>query len=314
MIFFFFASLCRRFANEYLSSLRRGSSPSLPSCPTSSILSSPPVAPSANPGSLVNHVWERAGPRAVALSPGVGAGADGCCAAPDAAAVGAAWDRHRPALLAMATSAYLQGAHIQVEGAGLDPDFRVYLADRDLLLLPASSGQGHLWHLLPEGAYTVRVSVDGYADETKLVTVEEKGGFTDVVFAVEPKAPAVPRLVVACMTMTIFLLLLLCFMGTRCRRRRRVRSHLHHLRGGGGGALPVSHRHSQQHRTASSHPYSSSQFSVSVSGPAREPKVKLKHGAYYDAPGREAPTVGIPVEGSNSDEEEEYEFLNKVQV
>ena len=96
-------------------------------------------------------------------------------------------------LLGLVTSASLQGVHVEVMGAGHHPDFEVHVAELDLLLRPPS-GFAHLFHLLREGAYTVRVSADGYADVTKLVRVPV-GGFTYVVYTVEPRAASVPRLV-----------------------------------------------------------------------------------------------------------------------
>lgn len=216
-------SLIYRLASSYLSSLH-GSPPSTcPAAATASSSSSPGVTISSSPASLGNHVWDRFG-QTVFLSPGVGAGGrDGCCASPTKEDMGTAWDRHRASLIGLVTSPSLQGIHVEVTGAGYRPDFEVHVAELDLLLRPVP-GFAHLWHLLKENAYTVRVSVDGYVDQTKLVRVDEGTGFTHAIFAVEPKVASVPRFVVACLSMTVFLLLLLCFMATKCRRRARGRA------------------------------------------------------------------------------------------
>ncbi len=130
-----------------------------------------------------------------------------------------------------------------VSGAGLRPDFtaRLTLGDlgqeetaKALLLRPAPPGSPHLWRLLREGTYTVRISAPGHADATKVVRVDRGGGFDRVEFRPRPGQAAVPTLVLASLSTSAFLLVLLCFMWRKRKSRSGRRGPRRGSRRGGG--------------------------------------------------------------------------------
>ncbi len=139
-----------------------------------------------------------------------------CCPSPAAEPdLSVVWGRHRPALINLLLT--LQGMHVAVENIGEGTPAVVRLHNREEVVVPRF---GHLWRLLPDGHYTVSVSVDGFKNMTKVVSVTRES-FTEVVFALPFREPRVPRFVAFTMVVTSAGVLFVLFLYCRCRDRQR---------------------------------------------------------------------------------------------
>ena len=160
-----------------------------------------------NPRSMANFNW---GFRQT-LELGIGLS---CCPSPKEEDLGKIWGRHRSSLLGLFND--LQGIHIKIENIGSSTEATVYIKELDRTMEITGNNYGHVWHLLAEGRYTVTISVAGFEEMTKVVTVVP-AAFTDVVFILPYNQARVPKMVMLIMMGTFITIILLFWLYCRCR-------------------------------------------------------------------------------------------------
>ena len=150
-----------------------------------------------------------------------------CCPSPEEKDLVKIWNRHRKSLINLLTS--LQGIHVVVEdmessyvSSGYDVnDATVYISELDLTL--KTKDYGHLWHLLPNGTYTVKVTVEGHdVPMTKIVRVIT-ASFTEVVFRLPPRQAFVPKFIVLFLMASTFLVAMLSAFVCKCCKRNGLK-------------------------------------------------------------------------------------------
>ena len=77
---------------------------------------------------------------------------------------------------------------------------------------------GHLWHLMSNGAFTITLKVEGFMPMTKLVRVFA-AEFTEVNFDL-PYPSGIPRAVALLILSSVVLVAMLCLLAIHCRRNR----------------------------------------------------------------------------------------------
>ena len=205
VIYLFSFRLCHTIAKRYLELLRHDSF-------TCSIPEQyGQILPNDNPNSIVNYNWNH--PDNV-LHMQIGLS---CCPSPNESDLSKVWSRHRSSLIDLFSS--LQGIHVIVENLdhrftdGEDDAF-VYIREIDLKLC-FKNGVGHVWHLVPNGTYTVEVTVPGLDKPMiKYMVPVQVAEFTEVFFLL-PSNQMMPKFFViftmACFSMVmLFCVVILC--------------------------------------------------------------------------------------------------------
>ena len=105
----------------------------------------------------------------------------------------------------------MQGIHVYV--SNLDGRSAI-IGIEDLIVLSVGP-EGHLWHLMANGTFTVTLKVEGFMPMTKLVRVFA-AEFTEVNFEL-PYPAGIPRAVTVLILTSIILVLLLCMLVSHCR-------------------------------------------------------------------------------------------------
>jgi len=172
--------------------------------------------------SMTNYHWRH--PDNV-LELGIGLS---CCAQPQEAQLTGIWNRHRKSLLNLLFS--LQGLHVVIEdvsavGSGYDLDqATVHIAELNLTLHTKDSS-GQLWHLLPNGTYTVEVNLPGlnrdnnHQPMVKMARVMTST-FTEVVFRLPPRRALLPKLILTFFLVSSLMFLALGVFLCKCCRKK----------------------------------------------------------------------------------------------
>ena len=195
--------MCHSLAEDYLGNLRSKAY----FCQAPGIL-----RVNKNKKAMINYNMEKLG----VLELGIGLS---CCPAPPEEKLGTIWDRHRPSLIKLLES--LQGIHVTVENIGNAEPFVVHIKETGQT--STVTEYGHFWALLEEGQYTVVVSVYGFEDKTKLVSVS-KASFTNVKFVLPESRPTIPFFVLLVLLGTGVTLFLMVFL--YCKKRLNFGSSL----------------------------------------------------------------------------------------
>ena len=162
------------------------------------------VITSAPASSSINYNWHH---KDNVLELGIGLT---CCPKPKEKDLQRVWDRTRPALVGLLNS--LQGIHVYV--SNLDGRSALIGIEEDLPVLSVGP-EGHLWHLMSNGTFTVTLTVEGFMPMTKLVRVFA-AEFTEVNFEL-PYPAGIPRAVTVLILTSIILVLLLCMLVSHYR-------------------------------------------------------------------------------------------------
>ena len=154
---------------------------------------------------MINYNWHH--PDNV-LQMGIGLS---CCASPSETDLSKVWSRHRSSLIGLFSS--LQGIHIIVENLddvlGSETDAFAYIREIDLKLY-FKKGHGHIWHLLPNGMYTVEVTVPGLPKPMiKYMVPIHVAEFTEVVFLLPPNQ-MMPKFFVLFLMACSSMIILIC--------------------------------------------------------------------------------------------------------
>ena len=139
-----------------------------------------------------------------------------CCPSPEEVLLDSIWDRHRTSLLNLIYT--LQGIHIRIDNVNPRSAASVWISETGETFDVQEYGE--LWRLLGAGKYTVTVSVAGFKNMTKVVTVSHSR-FTDVVFVMPFREPAVPRFIVFSFSATIFTIFLLFLLYCQCHKNQK---------------------------------------------------------------------------------------------
>ena len=164
---------------------------------------------------MINYNWNH--PDNV-LEMGIGLS---CCPSPKEADLSKVWSRHRTSIIDLLSS--LQGIHIIVQN--LDERVRsekdVFAYIRELnLKLNFKSDSSHLWHLLPNGSYTIEVTVAGLPNSmVKYMVPIQLAEFTEVVFVLPPNEMMPKFIVLFLMVCTSMVILICVVMFCRCCSR-----------------------------------------------------------------------------------------------
>jgi hypothetical protein len=154
---------------------------------------------------MINYNWNH--PDNV-LHMGIGLS---CCPSPHEADLSKVWSRHRTSLIDLFSS--LQGIHVIVEN--LDHRFTdgemdafAYIREMDLKLY-FKNGIGHIWHLLPNGTYTIEVTVPGITKPMiKYMVPVQVAEFQEVYFLL-PSNQMMPKFflifMMACISMVMLI-------------------------------------------------------------------------------------------------------------
>ena len=141
-----------------------------------------------------------------------------CCPSPHEADLSKVWSRHRASLIDLFSS--LQGIHVIVEN--LDERFTsemdafVYIREVDLKI-KFKNGIGHIWHLLPNGTYTIEVTVPTIPQPMiKYMVPIQVAEFQEVVFLLPPNR-MMPKFFVLFLMACVSMVILICVaMFCRC--------------------------------------------------------------------------------------------------
>ena len=111
-----------------------------------------------------------------------------CCPSPRESDLSKVWSRHRASLIDLFGS--LQGIHIIVENLDerytSEMDAFAHVKEVDLKI-KFKNGIGHIWHLLPNGTYTIEVTIPTISTPMiKYMVPVQVAEFTEVVFLLPP--------------------------------------------------------------------------------------------------------------------------------
>ena len=198
--------LCHTLAQRYIDLLRHDSfTCSIPE-------QAGQILPNDNQNSIINYNWHNPD-NVLHIQIGLS-----CCASPREVDLSKVWSRHRSSLIDLFSS--LQGIHIIVEN--LDNRFSseegasAYIREIDLTL-NFKNGHGHIWHLLPNGVYTVEVTVAGLPKPMiKYMVPIQVAEFTEVVFLLPPNQMMPKFFVLLIMTCASMIILICAVVFCRC--------------------------------------------------------------------------------------------------
>ena len=199
------SQLCHELASEYWSRLKQADLNT--SCPLQKQREN--LITSAESSSSANYHWQH---KNNVLELGIGLT---CCPKPEEKELRTVWERVRPALVGLLNR--LQGIHVFV--SNLDGrEARVTIAETNLSL--GLGPEGHLWHLMSDGAFTITLKVEGFMPMTKLVRVFA-AEFTEVNFDL-PYPSGMPRAVTLLILSSVVLVAMLCMLAVQCRRSPQI--------------------------------------------------------------------------------------------